>query len=374
MTRRNCLSALCLSLAFGLGSSNLARPALGETLPATAQSTLRIKLSELFKASGARAMLATVRKGDQELLSIAMGDSMTGVPAQLDSHIRIGGVSELFWGTLVMRLVERGDIRLEDKISRWLPELLCSEQVTVGMLLNNCGGYKDYCVDKDFVQDALDNPFRSFSRDEIIGYAVKDGEMNFPPGTRSRYSHTEFTIMAKVIERATGKSMEELHKELIFIPAGLTHTGIMKNADLPSPVFHVYSSDRGFYEDCTFWDPSWSADSGPLYSTLSDLAKWAPIHGKGQLLRPASFQRLMERPSVSQSNPYLAGGFVFANGWFCQNPNFNGYAGAYGYLPDQDLTVIVYTSQSPTPPKDHQAFGIFKGIVSHLTPERPINF
>lgn len=319
-------------------------------------------------------MLATVRKGDQELLSIALGDSMTGVPAKLDSHIRIGGVSELFWGTLVMRLVERGDIRLEDKISRWLPELLSSDQVTVGMLLNNLGGYKDYVVDKEFIQDVIANPFRAFSRDDIIAYSVKDGQMNFPPGTQSKYSHTEFSIMGKLLERATGESMENLYQELIFTPAGLTHTGVMKNADLPSPVFHVYSSDRGVYEDSTFWDPTWTGDSGPLYSTLSDLAKWAPIHGKGQLLSPASFQRLIEQPGVSHGDPYLAAGFIVANGWFCQNPNFNGYAGAYGYLREQDLTVIVYTSQGKGPQSDHPAFTIFKGIVSQLTPERAINF
>jgi hypothetical protein len=91
-------------------------------------------------------------------------------------------------------------------------------------------------------------------------------------------------------------------------------------------------------------------------------------------LTPASFQRLTECPTVSNSSLYFAAGFIVANGWFCQNPNFNGYGGAYGYLREQDLTVIVYTSQGPVPPKDHQAFNILKGIVSHLTPERPINF
>lgn len=374
MIQKTTLVALLFLAPVFAFKGHFSRTAHAQTTPFPDRTTLRREVSELFAASGARAMLATIRQGDQELLSLAMGDTMTGVPAQLHSHIRIGGVSELFWGTLVMRLVERGDIQLEDKISKWLPELLSSDQVTVGMLLNNLGGYKDHVVDPAFVQDVLDNPFRPFSRDEIIAYSVKDGQMNFPPGTRSKYSHTEFTIMGKLIEKATGRSMKELYQELIFTPAELTNTGYMTNADLPSPVFHAYSSDRGIYEDCTFWDPTWAGDSGPLYSTLGDLAKWAPIHGKGQLLTPASLQRLTARPGVSNRDPYFAAGFIVSNGWFCQNPNFNGYGGACGYLRDQDLTVIVYTSQGPVPPRNHQAFTIFKGIVSRLTPTRPINF
>ena len=300
---------------------------------------------------------------------------MTGVPASLDDHVRIGGVSELFWGTLVMRLVERGDLRLEDKISRWLPDLLAADQVTVGMLLKNTAGYKDYVVDEEFVQATVADPFRAYTRDEIIAYAVKDGELNFPPGTQSKYSHTEFSILGLVIEKATGQSMPELYQELILEPAGLQQTRYVRNAELPEPALHAYSSDRGVYEDCTYWDPTWTGDSGPLISTLADLAKWAPIHGKGQLLTPASQAHLVAKPDVAERDDlYFASGFIVANGWYCQNPSFNGYSGAYGYLPERDLTVIVYTTQGRDPASDRQAFTIFKALVSTLTPTRPIPF
>lgn len=43
-------------------------------------------------------MLVTVRQNNQELLTLAFGESMTGVPADVRQHLRIGGVSELFWG------------------------------------------------------------------------------------------------------------------------------------------------------------------------------------------------------------------------------------------------------------------------------------
>jgi CubicO group peptidase (beta-lactamase class C family) len=67
---------------------------------------------------------------------------MTGVPANLDMHLRIGGVSESFFGTLVMILVDQGKIRLDDKISKWLPDLLAADKVTIEMLIKNASGYQ----------------------------------------------------------------------------------------------------------------------------------------------------------------------------------------------------------------------------------------
>ncbi len=366
------LPLLCFGCGGG-GDASLSAQAQAPALPDSA--ALRQKATELYTESGAKAMLVTVRQGERDLLTLALGESMTGVPATTADRVRIGGVSELFWGTLVMRLVERGDIRLEDKVSRWLPDLFASDQVTLGMLLKNTAGYKDYVVDQEFVDATLADPFRAFSREEIIAYAVKDGELNFPAGTQSKYSHTEFSVMGLVIEKATGKSMGELYQELIFEPAGLTQTHYMKDARLPDPALHAFSSDRGVYEDCTFWSPAWTGDSGPLTSTLADLAKWAPIHGQGKLLTPQSYTHLISRPDVpGQDSLYFASGFIVANGWFCQNPSFNGFSGGYAYLPASDLTVIVYTTQSADTSVDSRAFNVLKGLVAILTPERPINF
>ena len=369
------LLSLVLSGCGGNGDASFAAQAAPATPPNLDAPALRSELTNLFKQSKARAMLATIRVGDQEVVSLAIGDSMTDVPATLEDHVRIGGVSETYWGVIVMLLVEQGVFTLEDKISKWLPDLLAADQVTVGMLLNNLGGYKDYVLSEKFAADDLADPFRSYTRDDIINYAVADGELNFPPGTASRYSHTEFTIMGKLIEKATGKSMEQHHQELIFQPLGLTQTGYMKNAALPEPVLHAFTSYRGVYEDATYFSPSWVGDSGPLYSTVGEVARWVRIHGQGQLLTPQSFARLTARPAVAEGTKgYLASGFVVTNGWFVQNPSFNGYSGAYGYLAEKDITIVIYTTQSSNPESDKQAFEIFKKMVATITPDQPILF
>ncbi|MBK9333880.1 MAG: beta-lactamase family protein [Ignavibacteria bacterium] len=172
------------------------------------------KISELKEETKVKSLTAGIKKGDEEILTIALGESMTSVPASADMHLRIGGVSEIFFGTLLMILADKSLIGLDDKISKWMPDLLAADKVTPGMLIKNTAGYKDYVLNKDFIDLVTKEPFRNFSREEIIAYSVSGGELNFTPGTDQKYSHTEFTILGEVIERATGKKCMSFMKNI----------------------------------------------------------------------------------------------------------------------------------------------------------------
>jgi D-alanyl-D-alanine carboxypeptidase len=149
--------------------------------------------------AGAKAVLFGMWVEDREILIMALGHSMTTVPATTDMHYRIGGIGETFMSTLLLMLVEQGRVSLDDKISRWLPDLLAADKVTVRMLVGNTAGYIDYVTVEDFVKLQLAEPFRTFTDDELINYSVRDGKMNFEPGTKQQYSHTENVILGQVI-------------------------------------------------------------------------------------------------------------------------------------------------------------------------------
>lgn len=333
------------------------------------------KLSALKEEKKVKSLIVGIWKEDEEIVTVALGESMTSVPAATDMHLRIGGVSETFLGTLLMILAEKRIVSLDDKVSKWLPDLLAADKVNLRMLIKNTAGYKDYVLNKTFIDILTKEPFLNISRKQIIDYATNDGELNFPPGTKGVYSHSEFTILGEVLERATGKTMPELYDEYIFQPLKLEHTGYSVTTDLPYPVLHSFSSDRGIYEDATFWNPSWTGDSGPLYSNLNDLGRWAREFGKGKLLNSDSFAELISRPEgINHPDLYFASGFVVANGWYLQNPSFNGYSGAFGYLPSKELTIIIFTTQTQDLKSDAQAFQIFKELVKMITPESEINF
>src|SRR4029450_11360920 len=91
----------------------------------------------LAKKSGGGAVLFGMWVHDREVLTMALGESMTTVPATTDMHYRIGGIGETFMSTLLLMLVEQRRISLDDKISRWFPKLLAADQVTVRMQVSN---------------------------------------------------------------------------------------------------------------------------------------------------------------------------------------------------------------------------------------------
>ena len=81
---------------------------------------------------GNKAVLFGMWVNDREIVTMALGDSMTTVPAITDMHYRIGGIAETFMSTLLLMLVEQGRINLDDKIAHWFPDLLAADQVRCG--------------------------------------------------------------------------------------------------------------------------------------------------------------------------------------------------------------------------------------------------
>lgn len=372
------LLCACSLLTSSCSEDALAQPVV--TAPAQLSQPnleqLRATLEQASEEAGTQGVLFGMWIGDREVMTTALGHSMTSVPASTDMHWRLGGVTETFQCTLLWMLAEQGAINLDSKISRWMPELLSADKVTVRMLANCSAGYLDYVVDPEFDALVTAEPFRQFSSEELIHYAVKDGKMNYQPGTSQRYSHTEYTILGEVMERATGKSMAELYKTNILDPMGLTNTHYTRNQEMPQPVLHAFTKDRGVYEDCTYYNPSWGSHAGALMSNLHDIGKWGPIFGEGKLLSAASWAEMTAPTTLGGNKPDLrfCNGFVYANGWYIQNPSMNGYSGGFGYNPATGVTLMVAATKDENPRIDPAAIHILKEMVKHITPDTPLNF
>jgi D-alanyl-D-alanine carboxypeptidase len=356
--------------------------ALGQTRPGSSANANPDRLRAIVQAWAREAHTKAVEFGmwvrSREVLTMALGNPMTTVPATTDMQYRIGGIAETFMSTLLLMLVEQGRISLDQRISRWFPQLLAADQVTVRMLVANTAGYIDYVPVDDFVKLELAEPFRTFTDDELINYSVRDGKMNFPPGTSQQYSHTDNVILGQVIQRATKQSMKALYDKNIFGPTGMKDTRFPVDQKIQRPVLHAFTMDRKVYEDCTYWNPFWGSTPGLPTSNIHDLGKWGPILGTGRLISPAHFQEQIAPTSVGKGDNkpdlYFAYGFVVANGWIVQNPSINGYSGGFGYNLANGVTIVVEATKSETTATDASAFDILRKVVKYVTPASPINF
>ena len=314
--------------------------------------------------------------GGRRLTMGALGEAQPGVPARTDDHFRIGNVTETFETTLLLRYVEQGRLHLNDPLSNWFPSLPHAHQVTLDMLARSTSGYFHYVSNPQFVKALYADPFKRWTPGQLIRYGVSEPPL-FAPGKSWAFSDTNFVLLGQVLRRVGGRPLPQLLRAQIFDKLGLRQTANSTSSFIPSPVLHGYDSERGIYEDATFWNPSWTTNCGNSYSTLGDLGKYVQALGSGSLLSRAD-HALQVGPQNVGLGPFTSDKFYYAmglgvsNGWVLTNPRIPGYSGVIAYLPSRKIAIVIYSSPGP---KDvvgvSYAQRIFNRVGPLLAPHQP---
>src|SRR5215207_155639 len=259
-------------------------------------------VQEAVTARHLRAVNVRVTVDGKEIITKAYGESMTGVPATVDMHFRNGAIAISYVSTLLLMLVDEKQVSLDDKASKWVPEIPHSDEVTLGQLAHMTSGYTDYVIGNEEVDAMLyTDPFRQWTPEELLK-TVTAKPLLYPPGTNWNYAHTNYLILGLALERLTGKRMSDLMQEKVLGPLGLTNTtdpGPGTPA-IPEPALNAFTSERRsqlgipagthFYEESTYWNPSWTITRGAIQTTdIHDLHASAIGIGSGQLLSPESY-------------------------------------------------------------------------------------
>jgi D-alanyl-D-alanine carboxypeptidase len=338
-----------------------------------------------------KAVLVRVTQNGEEVATVVRGESMTGVPATEDMHFRNGSVVFSYLATVLLQLVDEGEVELDDTIDTWLPDLPSSDRITLRMLANSTSGYIDY-VPQDSFEDAIKKePFEAWTDDELIKM-VTDQPLLYEPGTNWSYSHGNWVILAKALTAITEKPVDQLIRERITEPLGLKGTQSYDTAEIPEPVLHAYSSFRGTYEDSTFWDPSWSTAKGAVMITdIDDLVTSARAMGTGELVSAESYEEQLAPTTVGlgvapdncpkvacsdfvkqQPSAYFGLGNVVLGGWVLQDPQFSGYGAVQAYLPSEDLAIAAAATHNEDVEEGlNGGKEVFDEIASVVAPDHP---
>lgn len=307
-------------------------------------------MRQLLRSFGLNSMVFGVWKNGQPLVAGVLGSELPGVPATKDMHFRIGNVTESFTVTLLLQLVDRRKARLRDPVSKWFPQLPRARQVTLRMLATSTSGYADYVTARSFEKAFEANPFRHFSAMSLIRLGTT-GPPVFAPGKSWAFSDTNFLLLGAILQKITHKPLATALQQQILRPLGLRQTRMPSSAYIRPPVMHAYTTERGRYEDSTFWNPSWAALNGSMTSSLFDMGKWGATLGSGSLLSRSShrFQIGPENVGLGSltAKAYYAAGVIVSKHWIVTNPQLVGYNGTVSYFPRQKLAVVVFTTIGP---------------------------
>ena len=272
------------------------------------------------------------------------------VPTKDETVYHIVGPMLPFTGVAVMQLVERGQLALDDEISKYVPEFpMQGRHVTVRQLLDHTSGIVDYHY--------LGDPIEATSRqpkalDEVMALYAGKTWVN-EPGAKWDWSISGFQLLVTIVERVSGTSFADYVRTNLFEPAGLTHTTYCDDFTLVRGLSHAYRRFETGFVPANENDMAYNADLR-ICGTVGDFYKLWSALATHKLLRAETF-RLMSTAQgaaahMSASDPRAQYGLALTinheddHRRYGQHGSLFGYSGSLYEFPNDGLTIVVLSN------------------------------
>ena len=291
---------------------------------------------------------------DDEEHFLTTGCTSVRAPVDVDTEtlFQIGSTTKTVTASLVMRLVERGELDLDAPVKEYVPELRLADpdaedRITLRHLLTHTGG-QDGDLFEDFGPgtDALS---RACSGMSVLPQLA-------PLGAMWSYSNAGFSIAGRAVEAVTGRSFEQASADLLLGPLGMEHSVFGASEAITHRVAVGHRTHSGRAEVTRPWElPRAANPAGGMVSSIADQLRYARFHlgdgtaASGERLLQADTMRLMQSPLVE-----AGGGRAVATGlsWLLQSTpgvlahggETNGQSSSFVIVPERKFAIVVATN------------------------------
>jgi CubicO group peptidase (beta-lactamase class C family) len=276
----------CVLLGFVSCSLHAQAPA---SLPPDVIGKIEAAVPAALAATGIPSVEVGIVKDGQVVYTHAFGLARVSPKAEATPGMiyRIGSNSKQFTAAAVMLLAERGQLKLDDPVSTWFPELAHSREITLRMLLNQVSGYSD-----DYTEDYLTPEMAAPASTYAIVKEWTSHPLDFTPGTKWQYSNTNYGLAGLIVQKVAGEPFFKFLNENILRPAGITDAVDLDAADPPPlPVGYV---EYGFapMRPAKREGKGTLLGAGQLAMTVANLARWNTVVIGRKVLKPESWQTM----------------------------------------------------------------------------------
>jgi D-alanyl-D-alanine carboxypeptidase len=297
------------------------------------------------------ASVAVVRDG-RLVYAHAYGDSRLepATPAEAGLRYSIGSISKQFAASCVLLLQQDGKLSLDDKVSRWFPDLTRADEVSIRELLSHTSGYQDYWP-QDYVPPPMLSPITA--RGIMDQWAKKP--LDFDPGTRWQYSNTNYVIAGAIVEKVSAMPFFDFLRTRILAPLGLASATDIDVSHLTEPEATGYLRYAlGPLHPAPKEAKGWLFAMGELSMTASDLATWDISVMNQSLLQPASYQELETEVRLTSGvgTGYGLGvdvSMFSGHRMIAHSGEVSGFTAENTIFPDDHAAVAVLTNQDAAP-------------------------
>ncbi|PYD02383.1 2', 3'-cyclic nucleotide 2'-phosphodiesterase [Microbacterium esteraromaticum] len=250
---------------------------MSDLLLGAAEAALAERLDQATLRRAPASLVAVTHHGRVIAVAAHGEPRREGTPTTRDTVFRIASMSKSFLAATALALRDEGLLDLHVPITQWVPEVgearidreAVGDRITLSMLMANSAGLVE---DNPWGDDHLGES-RAFMKDVVSAGLT----LAAPPGAQYQYSNLGQSLIGRAIESVTGRPVEDVIRERLLDPLGLTAT--RASADLYPPDADLA---RGF---CTFDDGATFAAEpyvgtgalgciGSMFSTVDDIGRW----------------------------------------------------------------------------------------------------
>jgi len=301
----------------------------------------------------------------------------SGMAAGVDQNtrFRIASNTKTFTAAAIMLLDQQGRLRIDDTIVSDIPgqpgvpyvpntpqyAIPNKASITIRQLLSHTAGVFD--VDNEMIPATCPapyagkhyptyimetDPYHQFSPDELVAVNATCQLDFFAPGTDYHYSDTGYSILAAIIERASGMPYDQFLVQNLIAPNGLSSTSVVMlgtDQTIPLPFNHGYIYDQATLTDTTEDNMSLHIGEGNITSTPADIARWVRRLIRGEAGPNAAAVNAMTTPtpqSIHRGKNYGLSVQYFSGLGYGHTGANQGYLSLMMHDPVADVTTIVY--------------------------------
>jgi CubicO group peptidase (beta-lactamase class C family) len=338
-------ASLVLSLSFALAFLINVRTAVSQAESSDARETRLEEVAKSYTSGNAFMGSVLITEGEKILLNESFGsaDLEWNIPNGTDTKFRLGSLTKKFTATLILQLQQEGKLQTDTPVGRYLTDTPSAwRQITLINLLGQTSGIPDFGNDPAFSTWSM-SPHTS--AEEIAFF--RDKPLVFAPGTRYKYSNSNFEVLGAVIEKVTGKRYADVLRERALAPLAMNDSGL--DADeliLPRRAQgYVLSNGSLTHARNASMTVPWAA--GGMYSTTADLLRWEHGLFGGKLLSQATLKQMT---TAGQGN-YGLGVEISTNANLQvvrHGGAIDGFNSYLSYMPERQIAVIVLSNVAGT--------------------------
>lgn len=350
------------------------------------KADLDAALEKSFKESDAPGVVAAVQTPQYTWVqAMGVADRASGEPMTPEVHHRVGSVTKTFTATLLLKAADEGLLSLDDTIDQYVKGVPNGEKITLHQMADMTSGIASYTESDQWVKEWSSDPTRVWQPEELARIGIKESPL-FDPGSEWFYSNTNYVLLGLVLEKVTGKPIDQLYQQKIIGPLDLEETSFPGTSSaIPEPYDHGYTlqgkSSGQKPIDSTHWSPSEAWTAGEMISTVDDLLVYGRALGTGKgLLSPEAQKERLDSfvsdvPPLNQ--PPLKGDLAYSiglgkdHGWVGHNGEIPGYNTYLFYHPDIDAVVVVLVNSDISSGKCPKDVPIMKEWPRNVSCELP---